>query len=133
MIIVYVLGGLFFGFIALIVVMRVVISTRMRKLQGKAAPELRGRMQQRVSGGRRALFYFHSPGCGACRTMTPVVKRLQKKSKGVFAVDISLDMDTARRFSVMATPTTVLIDGGIIEQVLVGPQPQTTLEGLLSS
>ncbi len=133
MIIVYILGGLLFGFIALIVVMRVLISTRARKLQGKAAPELRGRMQTWVSGGRRALFYFHSPGCGACRAMTPVVERLQKEAKGVFAVDVSLDLDTARRFRVMATPTTVLIDGGIIEQVLIGPQPQAALEGMLSS
>lgn len=118
------------GVILFFVGAQILLVARMKRQRGKQAPDLTGKAQRRVKGGKPALFYFYSPACGACRTMTPVVRRLEKESKGVFSVDISKDMDTARKFGVMATPTTVVVDKGIIRDVLIGPQPQQTLEAL---
>ena len=84
-----------------------------------------------VRKGRPALFYFYSPQCGACRVMTPVIKEMEKAGKDVFAIDISVDMATARKFGVMATPTTVQINKGIIEDILIGPRPKAALEALI--
>ncbi len=119
---------LFIGFVA----MQFLLVRRMRRLEGQQAPTLTGKAHKRITSGKPALFYFYSPGCGACRTMTPVVERLRSSRDGVFSIDISRDMDTARKFGVMATPTTVLIDNGVVRQVLVGPQPEKVLESAVA-
>jgi thioredoxin 1 len=41
--------------------------------KGKSAPELGGEIGTKMEAGKKLLFYFYSPSCGACRTMTPVV------------------------------------------------------------
>lgn len=120
---------LFIGFIS----MQVMLVRRMRRLEGKAAPELAGKYEKWVKSGKTALFYFYSPACGACRTMTPVVKKLGQSNDGVFAVDITQDMDTARKFGVMATPTTIVVGDGFVRRVLVGPQPPELLESTISA
>jgi len=121
--------GLFVAFFGL----QIFMVRRVRKQQGKPAPELAGPAGARVAGGKAALFYFYSPACGACRAMTPVVRQLAQGDPGVFPVDVSQDMDTARRFGVMATPTTILVRGGVVERVLVGAQPEATLRGLVAA
>ncbi len=103
---------------------------RMRRMRGQEAPSVGGAAGRRVADGRNALFYFYSPQCGACRTMTPVVKQLAERAPGVFPVDVSQDLDTARRFKVMATPTTILVRDGKVAEVLVGAQSADTLRGL---
>ena len=119
--------------VALFVGTQFLLVSRMRRQRGKHAPELDGKAQRWLKKGKPALFYFYSPSCGACRAMTPVVKTLEKERGGVFPVDISRDMETARKFGVMATPTTVVVDNGIIREVLIGPQPRTTLEAFVSA
>jgi thioredoxin 1 len=105
---------------------------KMQRQKGKPAPELSGKVGNWVSTGKTALFYFYSPSCGACKTMTPIVKKLAKKrGGGVFPIDISRDMQTAQKFGVMATPTTIVVGKGIVAQILVGPQPASALEQLI--
>jgi len=113
--------------------LQLLLVRRMQRKQGQPAPELDGTAGKAISGGKSALFYFHSPMCGACKTMTPEVERLARSHQGrVFPVDISVDMATARSFGVMATPTTIVVERGVIQQVLIGPQPKTRLEGLVA-
>lgn len=111
--------------------MQVFVAWRMKRMEGAPAPQVGGDAGQRIAGGESALFYFYSPQCGACRTMTPVVKELAGQGPGVFAVDITQDMDTARRFGVMATPTTVVVKQGTVSQVLVGAQSPDRLRSLV--
>lgn len=116
--------ALFFGFQYLTVF-------RMRLKRGKPAPNLAGAYAKAVKTGKPALFYFYSPGCGACRSMTPVVEGYTKKSTRCFKVDVSQDMNTARAFGVMATPSTVVVENGVIRDFLVGPRAAPELTGLL--
>jgi len=124
-----VLLAVFVGFFGL----QLFMVRRMRKQQGQPAPSLQGEAGARIKGGKPALFYFYSPACGACRSMTPVIRKLAGSGPGVFPVDVSQDLDTARSFGVMATPTTILVRGGVVEKVLVGAQPEATLQGLVSA
>lgn len=121
--------AVFVGFIGL----QVFLTRRMLRLRGQDAPPVDGAAGARVQQGETALFYFFSPACGACRSMTPVVKALASEAPGVFPVDVSQDMDTARRFSVMATPTTILVRDGKVQEVLVGPQSPARLRGLVGA
>ncbi len=128
MVVVYVLVGLvvlFFGF-------QFAVILKMRASKGKKAPELPGVMGKRIKKGERLLFYFYSPRCAACRTMTPMVEKLGHGNSRVFKIDISKDMLTARQFGVLGTPATLLVDAGSIEEFMVGAQPEARLSALLA-
>lgn len=129
---IYVALALIGGIFALMIGMRFYIQIKSSALKGKPAPELGGRPGKIVQKGKAALFYFYSPSCGACASMTPSVHALSKNNEGVFPVDISSDMATARKFGVMATPTLVVVKDRLIKQILIGPQPPASLAGYLS-
>jgi thioredoxin 1 len=77
------------------------------------------------------LFYFYSPGCRPCRSMTPIVDRLASQSDAVIKVDINQDPELAGRFGIRATPTTVLVENDTIKEVRLGAQSQKQLQKLL--
>ncbi|ROR35045.1 thioredoxin family protein [Inmirania thermothiophila] len=91
-----------------------------------------GRRLEGLPAGRR-LYYFHSPRCGPCRGVTPVVARLAAERGDVELVDVSAEPETARRFGVLATPAFVLVEGGRVVQVLVGAQSERRLRALLGA
>ena len=122
-----VVAALIGGFIALMVAMQVAVRLRARAQQGKAVPKLSGPLGKHIAKGRRALVYFHSPGCAACRPVTPRLKELSKKNEGVYVIDVSEQMETARALAVMATPTFVEIEQGKIAAVHVGRAPEALL------
>ena len=104
---------------------------KMKFKKGKPVPDLTGVYGKAVKSGKTALFYFYSPSCGACRTMTPVVEGYTKNNPRCFKIDVSKDMATARAFGIMGTPSTVLIEKGTIKDFLVGPRPQSELTDML--
>lgn len=118
-------------FVALIFGMQLWIRYKASALKGQPAPELWGKAGKITRKGKAALFYFYSPSCGACASMTPAVKEMSKSQEGVFPVDISKDMGTARKFGVMATPTVVVVKDRTIQEILIGPQPVSALTGRL--
>jgi len=130
MIVLYALGALVLAFVLFVVGMRVFMVMRIKRQEGKPVPELSGKLGRAAKGRGLSMFYFYSPQCGPCKAMTPVVKNMRGN---VFAVDITKDMDVARKFGVMATPTTVLVKQGVVQQILVGPQPAPTLKGLMAT
>jgi thioredoxin len=126
-IVLYILAGIFMLFMGL----RFYFIFKLKKMKGKDAPNLSGKKGSAIRSGEKALFYFHSPGCGACRAMTPVVKDMGKKNDKVFSVDISQDMETARKFGIMATPSTIIVESGIVIDVIIGPQPGPMLKAIM--
>ena len=118
------------GFIAFILLFQRIITFKMRFKKGKAAPELDGRYGKAINSGNKSLFYFYSQSCGACRPMTPIIDKFAKK-KNVFKVDIARDMDIARKFGVLGTPSTVIVENGIIKEFLVGPQSESKINQLI--
>lgn len=118
--------------IALFIVLQFTMVIRMRLQKGKSAPMVSGPVGKAIQHGDKVLLYFFSPGCGACRPMTPVIEKLSKSRKNVFKIDISRDMAIARKFGVMGTPSTVLVETGKIAEFLVGPQPEHKVLSLLS-
>lgn len=121
-----ILVALFFGFQYFMI-----FKTRFKK--GKPAPALSGTYGKALKGGKSVLFYFYSPSCGACRTMTPLVGKYTKNNPRCFKVDISKDMDTARAFGVMGTPSTVVVEGGKIKEFAVGPKPEAEFIRMLDA
>jgi thioredoxin 1 len=132
MVFLYAVIGLLLGFLVLMIGMRFYIQLKSSALKGKAAPSLGGKTGKILKKSKSALFYFYSPSCGACAAMTPAVKQLSAREDNVIAVDISSDMETARKFGVMATPTLIVIREGIIKEILIGPQSPASIEAQLN-
>jgi len=120
------------GIVALFIGMQLFMVLKMKFKKGKSAPQLDGKPGRLINSGEKILFYFYSPGCRACKPMTPFIKNMAKRNKKIFPVDISQDMRTAQKFGVMGTPSTVVINAGKIEEFLVGFQPEDRVRGLLA-
>ncbi len=120
------------GIVALFIGMQMFMVLKMKFKKGKQAPQLDGKAGRMVANGDKVLFYFYSPGCRACKPMTPFIKNMAKRNKRIFPVDVSHDMTTAQKFGVMGTPSTVVVEQGKIKEFLVGFQPQDRVQGLLA-
>jgi len=123
----YILGGVIVLFAAL--QLRVVVAGW--RARGRKAPDFQAHLPPAQRGLDRFVLYFYSPNCGPCRTMGPRIDALAGQHANVLKFDISADFELARAFGVMATPTTVLVSGGVIEHMLVGPLSQRRLEALV--
>ena len=103
-----------------------------KKSKGLRLSGLSGQMQNLEKKGSKGLVYFFSPGCHACKMQTPLIKSMQSEYKNIFDVDISKDFKTAQIFGIKATPTTILVEDGVINQVLLGAKTKEVLENLIS-
>jgi thioredoxin 1 len=125
---VYILIGLVIVFFAFQYLM--VIKAKFKK--GKPAPELSGSLNTAVQKYDKVLIYFFSPSCGACRSMTPLIEEYKRKKKNFFSIDVSRDSETAGKFGIMATPSTVIVEKGTIREFLLGPIPKGRIDALMA-
>lgn len=66
--------------------------------------------------GLPVLLDFHSPSCGPCHMMHPIVERLARRRAGDIAVariDVEAHAELARRFGVQAVPTFCVFFKGV--------------------
>ena len=116
------------GLVLAMLLFQLFIYLQSKGMVGKRAPDLNG---GRELPEEDILIYFYSPGCRPCRSMTALMERLSERYANIVRVDVSRDLDTARRYQVRATPTTILVRRGRVEQVLIGRQKEKRLEELL--
>ena len=127
MIVIYIILALVLLFFSL--QMSMIISAR--KSKGKKVTGLQGKLKTLERNGSKGLVYFFSPGCRACKYQTPIIKELQSRHRNIFDIDISKDMQTARLFGIKATPTTILLENGMVKQVLLGVKQKEDLKAYL--
>jgi len=116
------------GFI--LIQLSMVLKMKMKK--GKAVPDLNGAHGRMVRTGSKVLMYFYSPSCRACKSLTPIVRSLSKKYKNVFSINITKDMDTARKLGIMGTPSIVLVEDKIIKEFMAGAVGESQIMELLA-
>jgi thioredoxin 1 len=107
------------------------VCVRAKNTRGNRVPPLPGPLGDAVARHSRTMAYFFSPSCPACRTQTPVIERLRRDNPNIFSIDASTSPDIARALGVLATPTVVIIENGMIEQVLIGARSPNALERAL--
>lgn len=128
LIIVYILLGIFIAFMG----MQYLMVLRSKRNKGKKVENVGGKLGKMMMAGGKAMVYFYSPSCRACKYQTPMIDRLISDGHKIQKVDISRDMTTARKFGVMATPTTVVLEGDRIVEFLVGAKTEDRLLKYLS-
>lgn len=126
------------GYIALaVIVFFVALQWRLRikaqRVAGQLLPPIDGDLAVALEKRGKVLLYFFSPHCGPCRAMTPVIDRLMQTRDNVFKVDLTRDMDMARKFRVMATPTLMLLSRDKIDSVHLGPASEAKIAKLLDT
>lgn len=70
---------------------------------------------------------FHSPTCGPCKRMVPVLIDVATEFADrveVVGVDVTSAPKTARRFGIRATPTVIIFDGGKEVGRVMGYKPK---------
>jgi thioredoxin 1 len=117
--------------VGLLVIMQLNMLRMAKKSKGIQLSGLTGQMRNLEKKGSKGLVYFFSPGCHACKMQTPVIKSLQSECKNIYDVDISQDSETAQIFGIKATPTTVVVEDGVISKVLLGAKTKEVLESLI--
>ncbi|MCL4510720.1 MAG: thioredoxin family protein [Bacteroidetes bacterium] len=120
---VYILLGIFIAFMG----MQYLMILRSKKNKGKRVEQVSGKLGKMMLRGQKAMVYFYSPTCRACKVQTPIIDRLISDGHEIQKVDISRDISTARKFGVMATPTTVVLEGDKIVEFLVGAKTEEKL------
>lgn len=113
--------------VGLVVGLQVLVRSRARAMRGRPAPELTGPLGRELAGAPRALLYFFSPGCSACKPLTPRFAALRRTNPAVHLVDVAQDLEVARSFRVMGTPSVVEIADGTIVGYHVGSVPPELL------
>ncbi len=122
------LVGIVAAVVGLMVVMQLVVRLQARAQRGKPLPALSGAWSKRLGGRSRRLLYFFSPGCAACRPLTPRFQAMSRRQPGsVFVVNVAEDLPLARALNVMATPSVVEVESGIIVNFHIGPPPAELL------
>jgi thioredoxin 1 len=129
MIFLYIIGA----FVLFVISMQLMVRWRGSRKRGTRVEGLGGELGKAVSSGKTVLAYFYSPSCGACRAQTPIIDAMRKQHRGVFKINVADDLPTARVLGVMATPTTVLIKDGIVEEFMVGPRNESQLRASLGA
>ncbi|HQP33565.1 MAG TPA: thioredoxin family protein [Polyangiaceae bacterium] len=120
------------SFVALMIGLNVFVRIRAQRMQGKPLPPLPGDVGTSIAKARTGLVYFFTPSCAACRLLTPRLRELSKKNRDVFVIDASENLDLARAFRIMATPSTVEVESGRIVQVHIGVLPPDLLQRFAS-
>ena len=116
------------GVVALVVLLQVTVFLRAKAMKGQAVPPIPGPLGERLATAGRGLIYFFSPGCAACRPLTPKLQELSRSNPTVHVVDVSRHMEIARALRVMGTPSLVEIAEGKIVGYHVGAPPPGLLE-----
>lgn len=123
---------LFIGLVAAMWIFQLYIVRRAKRAEGKSVPDT-----EAVDGGAHAmsrrLYYFYAPHCGPCRAMTPMVERLQSTHPNMIKVNIDESQALAKAFGIAATPSFVLVNEGVISQVILGAQSEQKLKRILET
>ncbi|MBA4311367.1 MAG: hypothetical protein C0417_01935 [Chlorobiaceae bacterium] len=123
MIIVYIIAGI----ITLFILLQLIVQLRAKFRTGKKIDNLPGHIGDIVRQGAKVLLYFYSPNCGSCKTQTPVIDEMARDTKNIYKVDVSRDLKTAMILGVMGTPSTVIIESGIVKKYFIGYKNKQTL------
>ena len=127
MIIVYIALGIITAFFLL----QFFMGLKMKMKKGKSVPDLSGAHGRMIKSGSKVMMYFYSPNCRACKSITPILRTLSKKHKNVFSINITKDMDTARKLGILGTPSIVMVENGIIKEFMAGAIGESQILAML--
>lgn len=68
----------------------------------------------------KSILYFYTPTCGACRSQAPIIDKIESDIEFVGKIDLSKNVEVAREFRIMGTPSTALMKGNTVADIFIG-------------
>lgn len=103
-----------------------------RSAKGREIRELGADTPELANLPPKALMYWHTPACGPCKTMTPVIEEMRENGAPVIKLEVSEHLGLARELGIRATPTLLLVINGRVEKVVMGSCSPSRLKKLLA-
>lgn len=81
--------------------------------------------QETVGSNQLSVIKFGATWCGPCKTLSPMLKEIEKENENVLfgEVDVDKDPDLAIKNEVKGVPTTIFFKNGTVLDKIVGLQP----------
>ncbi|NOQ97404.1 MAG: hypothetical protein GQ561_04495 [Calditrichae bacterium] len=115
------------GIVGLFLLFQLIMKFKSWSRRGKEAPKVGGALGKAILKGEKTIAYFYSPTCRACKTQEKYLPSVQNKVNNIFRINAAKERETATAFGVMGTPTTVIIEAGIIKDYFVGITPASKM------
>jgi thiol-disulfide isomerase/thioredoxin len=121
------------GLLVALVAVATVLGLLQRRLTGRAARSdgsttvVVSDLQPGAAGGSAAtLLQFSTEVCAPCVATKAVLGRIASESDGVTHIDVDVTHrpDLARRFELLQSPTTLLLDGAGVVRARIGGAPR---------
>jgi thioredoxin 1 len=84
---------------------------------------------------QKAIIYFGADWCGPCRVLGPVLDEISEKHSDIKIgkVDVEIEKDLAKEFSIRSLPTTFFYSQGEILEKKTGSMSKQVIETLIST
>ncbi|MBI1931866.1 MAG: thioredoxin family protein [Ignavibacteriales bacterium] len=82
---------------------------------------------------KKSVLYFHSPSCHNCKVQTPIIEKLKNEFNCFLSIDVSKDLQTAKAFGIMGTPSLIFLGTKTIEGFYVGVKDENFIREKLKS
>lgn len=99
--------------------------------KGKKIKFIEGAPGNELSNDGRNLLYFYTKSCSACKSLTPVIDKLQKEFNNIHKIDLVKDMETAKAFGIMGVPALITIENRTIINYYLGYRSESAIRKLL--
>ena len=76
----------------------------------------------------KSILYFYTPTCGACKSQTPIIDKLDTATKAVGKIDLSVNRNAAKEFGIMGTPSTAIMASNRIAEIFIGLKQENFLK-----
>ena len=124
------------GYIALSIVgffvfMQLYIWTSSFFKKGKYINEFGGELGKRIKSGEKLLIYFYTNSCAACRPMTTVIDKMKNERNDIYKVNLSIDFEIGKKFGVMGTPATLVVENSRINQFVLGARTEHFIKKMI--
>ena len=115
--------------VLLFVVLKFFIQKRAQRTKGKEVNiSLFDDNVKKLLKSKKSILYFFTPTCGACKSQTPIIDKLEAETKAVGKIDLSVNRNIASEFGIMGTPSTAIMVGNKIEEIFVGLKQEKFLK-----
>ncbi|MFZ1291781.1 MAG: thioredoxin family protein [Melioribacteraceae bacterium] len=121
-------------FIGLIILYQLFMYLKSKRSVGNQIPysDINSEIADKIKN-KKSILYFHSPTCYNCKTQTPIIEKLKSEFQSIFSVDISKDLQTAKAFGIMGTPSLLFLGTKTIEGFYVGVKNEKFIREKLQS
>ena len=82
------------------------------------------------------LVDFHAPWCGPCRSLTPILDRVEQElgdSIKIGKVNVDQNQELAREHQISSIPVLLFVKGGKVVDRLSGLQPEQVIKDKLTA